>query len=60
MTQYIDNDTLAGLPNMGTDLGNFLTNIAPGIGIFIIILGVFGGVGAIVYAVVSLIKKKIR
>ncbi len=60
MTQVIDNDTLMGLPNMGTDLGNFLLNLAPGLGAFIIIMGVFGGVGAIVFAVVVLIKRKIK
>lgn len=60
MTQAIDNDTLAGLPCVGSDLGSFLTNLAPGVGTFIIILGVFGGVAAIVYAIVNVIKTKIR
>jgi len=56
----IDNTTLEGLPQMGSDLGSFMENIAPGIGTFIIYLAVFGGVGALIYAVVYLVKKKIR
>ena len=60
MTSVLANDTLEGLPSLGTDLGNFMSNMAPGLGAFIIILGVFGGVAAIIYAVVTLIKKKIR
>jgi hypothetical protein len=55
----IANDTLSGLPQLGTDLGDFLTALAPGVGVFIIILGVFGGVAAIVYAIVSVIRKKV-
>jgi len=60
MTAAIANDTLEGLPAVGTDLGNFLSNLAPGVGTFIIILGVFGGVGAIVWAIVEVIKRKIK
>ena len=59
MTQIIDNDTLAGLPSMGTNIGSFLTALAPGVGVFIIIMGVFGGVAALIYAIVTLIKKKV-
>ena len=55
----IANDTLEGLPNIGSDVGNFLTNLAPGVGAFIIILGVFGGVASIIYAIVSIVKRKI-
>lgn len=56
----IDNDTLQGLPEMGSDLGAFMENIAPGIGTFIIYLAVFGGIGALIYAIVYLVKNKIR
>jgi len=59
MTAAIANDTLEGLPQIGSDLGSFLQNLAPGVGVFIIILGIFGGIGAIVYAIVSVIKRKI-
>lgn len=55
----IANDTLSGLPQIGTDLGDFLSNLAPGVGVFIIILGIFGGIGAIVYAIVTVIRRKV-
>lgn len=44
----VDCDTLEGLPNAGEDLGGFFTNLAPGLGFFILILGIFVGLGAIV------------
>ena len=56
----IENDTLEGLPSVGSDVGDFLTNLAPGVGAFIIIMGVFGGVAAIIYAIVSVVKNKVR
>ena len=55
----IEGDMLEGLPTLGTDTGTFLGNIAPGIGKFILILAVFGGVGAIIYAVIHLVKKRV-
>ena len=42
----------------GGQIGDFLTALAPGVGLFLIIMGVFVGVGALVLAVVGLIKKK--
>jgi len=61
MTSVLDNDTLEGLPNMGSDLGDFLSNLAPGIGKFIITLGIFGGIiaiiGAVVFVIVMMVKK---
>jgi len=60
MTSALDNDTLQGLPQMGSDLGDFLTNLAPGVGIFILLLGVFGGIAAIIYAIVVVVKRKIN
>ena len=60
MTNAIANDTLEGLPNVGTQVGEFLTNLAPGVGAFIIIMGVFGGVAAIVYAIVGVVKARVR
>jgi len=55
----IDGDTLEGLPYIGSDVGSFLKNLAPGVGAFIIILGVFGAIAAIIYAIVGVIKNKI-
>lgn len=51
---------ITGLPIMGTDMGEFMTNIVPGIGVFIIIITVFVGIGAIVYSIVGGIKGKIK
>ena len=52
-------EQVTGLSELGTDLGAFLTNLAPGVGAFVIILGLFGGIAAIVYAIVSVIKKRV-
>jgi len=60
MTSAIDNDTLEGLPDMGSDLGDFLSNLAPGVGIFILLLGIFGGIAAIIYGIVVVVKRKIN
>jgi len=59
MTVAIANDTLQGMPQVGTDIGAFLSNLAPGIGVFILILGVFGGLVAIVYGVVMVVKNNV-
>jgi len=59
-TSSIDNDTLSGLPQIGSDVGSFLKNLAPGIGAFIIILGVFGGVAAIIYSIVGIVRRKVQ
>jgi hypothetical protein len=59
MATVIDNETLAGLPQLGTDLGDFLGNLAPGVGTFIIILAIFGGIGALIYAIVHMIRSKV-
>ena len=60
MTAMLANDTLQGLPDVGSDLGSFLTNLAPGVGIFILLLGIFGGIGALIYAIVRVVKRKIN
>lgn len=50
---------MRGLPHLGTDTGDFLSNFAPGVGVFIIILGIFGGISAIVYGIVWAIRRKV-
>ena len=45
-----EDSSLSCLPSVGTDVGEL------GIGAFIIILGVFGGVAAIVYTIVGIVK----
>lgn len=44
----ISDDTFEAGPKLGSDLGNMMGNLAPGIGKFILILGVFVGVTALV------------
>jgi len=51
-------DVLTGMPQVGSDIGSFLKRLAPGVGVFILIIGVFGGVAGIIYAVISVIKSK--
>ena len=60
MTVAISNDTLQGLPQVGSDLGGFLTNLAPGVGAFIIIMAILGGIGALIYAIVSVVQRKMK
>ena len=50
---------LEGMGDTGSHLGGFLSNLAPGVGTFILLLGIFGGVVAIFYGIVVAIKKKI-
>jgi hypothetical protein len=49
-----------GLPQMGSDIGDFLTQLAPGVGIMILLLGIFGGIAGIIYAVIVVMKRKIK
>lgn len=61
---FAENDVIPGdlmhnLPFVGNQTGGFFNSLAPGAGVFIIILGIFGGTVAIIMAVVSLIKRKI-
>ena len=51
---------VTGMSTLGTDLGAFLQNLAPGVGIFILLLGLFGGIAAIIYAIVDVVKRKIN
>jgi hypothetical protein len=55
-TPVIDNDSLQGMGNLGTDIGNFLGNLGPGLGKFLLIMGIFGGIVAILAAVFYVIK----
>lgn len=62
MTAVIANDTLEGLPALGTQMGGFITNIAPAllfIGIIIaVIVGVVGIFGGVVYLMKGMLKGK--
>lgn len=46
-------DTLEGLPSAGTQLGGFMSNLAPGIGTFLLLLGIFGMISFVLYACIA-------
>ena len=52
------NDTVSGLSELGTDLGGFMTNLAPGLIAFIVPLAIVGAVVAIILGVAAMIKRK--
>lgn len=60
MTAVISNDTLEGLPAVGTQTGDFLGNLAPGLGKFLLIVGLFAGIVSVILAIVYVIRKKIK
>jgi hypothetical protein len=60
MTAIIANDTLEGLPTLGTQTGDFLGNLAPGLGKFILVIGVFAAIAGIIVAIVYIVKHKMK
>lgn len=54
------NDSVGGLANLGTEVGNFFTNITPGLVGFIATIGIVTAVVGVIVAVIFLIKKKIN
>ena len=50
-------DTTGQLPQVGSDLGSFLTNLTPGVVGFVFILAIVGGVLAVIGGIVFVIKK---
>lgn len=55
-SSVISDDTLEGLPEMGTQIGDFLGNIVPGLGKFLIVVGLFAGIVAIIGSIVFVIS----
>ena len=51
------NDTTQALPQVGSDVGGFLTGLAPGLVEFIFNLAIIGGVVGIFYGIVAVVKK---
>ncbi len=51
-------DLMEGLPAIGSDTGAFLSNLAPGVGAFILIMGVFTGIAGIVLAIVFVVRRR--
>lgn len=52
-------DATTGLPDVGSDLGNFLANLMPGITEVIFTLGIIGGIIALFGALVYIVKNAI-
>lgn len=55
-------DTTGQLPQVGSDIGSFMTNLAPGVVAFIFVLAIVGGIiglfGAIIFVVKNAMSKK--
>jgi len=51
-------DTLEGLPSMGSQIGLFLSNLAPGVGVMLLIIAIFAGIAGIVASVVIVVQRK--
>ena len=49
---------ITGLADTGTELGNFMTNIAPGLGQFLLVVGIMAAIVGLVTAIVYFIRKK--
>ena len=60
MTSVIANDTLEGLPSLGTDIGDFMGNLAPGLGQFIIVMAIFLGIAGVIGAVIYVIRGAVK
>ena len=58
-TTTLCGNLLGGMPSAGSQIGSFLTNMAPGIGTFVLVLGIFGGIVALIYGIVTAIQKRI-
>ena len=56
----ISGDMLEGLPDVGNQTGEFLGRLAPGLGKFILIIGLFTAITGVIVAVVYIIKKKVK
>ena len=55
-----EHDNTEGVPSQGLQndtVAEFMQEMAPGIGAFIIILGVFSGVATMVYAMVGMVRR---
>lgn len=49
-------DTTGQLPQVGSDIGSFLTNLAPGVVAFVFVLAVVGGIIGLLSAVIFVIR----
>ena len=56
----IANNTLEGFPQMGKDIGDFLKNMAPGLGAFLLVVGLFVAIVGIIVSIGVVIRRKIN
>lgn len=57
-TALIANDTLEGLPELGSDVGDFMGNLAPGLFKFILLMGLGVAIVGVIVAVIFVVRKK--
>lgn len=50
-------DVITGMGDLGTQLGDFMGNLAPGLLTFLIIMGVATAIVGVIFAIIYLIKK---
>lgn len=50
-------EQITGLDTLGTQLGDFMSNLAPGLLTFILVMGVGGAIIGIILAVAFVIRK---
>jgi len=50
------NDTTSTLPQVGTDIGGFMSGLAPGLIDFVFNMAIIGGIIGIFYAIVMVVK----
>lgn len=53
-------DAITGLPQVGSDIGGFLSSLAPGVGVFLLIIGLFSALVGIVMATIVVVKKVLK
>jgi len=53
-------DTTGQLPQVGSDIGSFLSNLAPGVVAFVFILAIVGGIIGLFAAIVTVIKNSMN
>lgn len=56
----ISSDLLSGLPSAGSNMGGFMKNIANGVGVFLLIIGLFGAIIAIVFIISKVVTSRMK
>ena len=61
MSLMEDNESIInGLAEIGSELGDFLTNMAPGLFKFLIYMVIASGIGLVMYGIFTVINRKIK